>query len=1040
MPMDGFYTLRDALVGRLEKDLVGPGAENELIEDPPITKYASGILYPRDAGTLDPQEDIDSSDSDDETAPDPPVALANVRYPSSMGMTFAVDLMIAQRLRVGLTAGCYRPVAAGTDRPKGGVRRAGVREHWQREALEVEPMELDLTTPVADSRIPIGEGLTLFVRVREPDSQGIVPVTLGLLNDRRLPEGEKQRDAYSFFQPEIMVRSEPAAAAFAERAFQTRGGVPDEEVASFRLLYRHAREFAVGHGCSVHWELGPDPAHATVIRTTFIPRCELASTDIDDTISMCVLADGTMESVLPVLTDVCGAYEEWIARQEESVSRLAGGLSAAALSNLARCRDAARRMRDGLECLRAEPAAWTAFRLMNEAMLQQRARTRWHREGRTTPSPVTDSKHCWRPFQIAFILQCLRGLVNPASQERDYVDLLWFPTGGGKTEAYLGLVAFAIFLRRLRNDTEAGVTCLMRYTLRLLTIQQFERAALLICCCESIRRTGHGLGQTPISIGLWVGQGATPNTLDEARRTLKKMRTGVVPDTGNPVQLHACPWCGAVLDHTNYSIASAPRRLLIACGTAGCQFAQCLPAFVVDEDIYACRPSLIIATVDKFAGMPWREQSAELFNRGAAYPLQLGPDLVVQDELHLISGPLGTLTGLYETAVDLLAARDGVLPKVIASTATIRGAGAQATGLFAREVRQFPPPGLDARDSHFSVEAPRGKVGTRMYVGLMAPGTSHATLMVRAYACLLQGVADETAPPKVKDPYWTLVGYFNSLRVLGGARMQVQDDVADRMALLARRTGTPLRTIDSRIELTSREPSGAIPSHLSHMAVSHPASEALDVILATNMISVGMDVDRLGLMAVMGQPQTTSEYIQSTSRVGRKFPGLIVVLLNSARSRDRSHYESFLAYHSAIYRQVEASSVTPFAARARDRGLHAVLIALVRVLVPQMRDNEGAARITGYCADVRRIRDTILDRVRAIDARECVGAEIELNDVIEIWLRRAAERPDLVYRDADDRSRALLIEADSEEVVEDAFPTLWSLRDVDIETNLRLVQ
>jgi hypothetical protein len=1040
MPLDGFYALRDALVGRLEKDLVGPGAENELIEDPPITKYASAILYPRDAGALDPQEDVDSTDSDDETAPDPPVALANVRYPSSMGMTFAVDLRIAQRLKVMVAAGCYTPVAVSTERPKGGARRAGVREHWQREALELEPIELDLTTPVADSRIPLAEGLTLFVRVREPDPQGIVPVTLGLLNDRLLPEGEKQRDAYSFFQPEIMVCPEPQAAAFAERAFHGRGGVPDEEAASYRLLYRHAREFAVGHGCSVHWQLGPDPARAAMVRTTFTPKCELASADIDDTISMSVLADGTKESVLPPLEDVCSSYERWIAGQEDGIPGLGNGLSEPALNNLARCRDAARRMRDGLECLRADQAAWTAFRLMNEAMLQQRARTRWHREGRATPAPQADSGHRWRPFQIAFILQCLRGLVSPESHERNYVDLLWFPTGGGKTEAYLGLVAFAIFLRRLRSGTEDGVTCLMRYTLRLLTIQQFERAALLICCCESIRRARQDLGATPISIGLWVGQGATPNTLDEARRTLRKMRTGVVPDSGNPVQLHACPWCGTVLDHTNYSIVANPRRLLIACGTPGCLFVQGVPAFVVDEDIYACRPSLIIATVDKFAGMPWREQSAELFNRGASYPPQLGPDLVVQDELHLISGPLGTLTGLYETAVDLLAARDGILPKVVASTATIRGAGGQTTGLFAREVRQFPPPGLDARDSYFSVEAPRDKVGTRMYVGLTAPGTSHATLMVRAYACLLQGLADETAPPEVKDPYWTLVGYFNSLRVLGGARMQVQDDVADRMALLARQAGTPTRAIDSRIELTSREPSGAIPSHLSHMAVSYPAADALDVILATNMISVGMDIDRLGLMAVMGQPQATSEYIQSTSRVGRKFPGLIVILLNAARSRDRSHYEAFLTYHSAIYRQVETSSVTPFAARARDRGLHAVLIALARVLVPQLRANEGASRIAGHLADVTRIRDAILDRVRAIDARECAGAQAELDEVIEVWLRRATERTDLVYRDSNDRSRALLIEADSEEVVEDAFPTLWSLRDVDVETNLRLVQ
>ena len=463
----------------------------------------------------------------------------------------------------------------------------------------------------------------------------------------------------------------------------------------------------------------------------------------------------------------------------------------------------------------------------------------------------------------------------------------------------------------------------MRYTLRLLTIQQFDRASLLICCCDAIRREApQRLGYDPISLGLYVGQGATPGTIDEARAALNKLGTGREVPTGNPVQLHACPWCGHRLSYRNYWITSDKSRLMISCRQDDCLFSKSLPVFLVDDDIYANRPTLIIGTVDKFAGMPWRDKVADLFNRAVpGRPQQRPPELIIQDELHLISGPLGTLTGLYETAIDILCTYDNAPPKIVASTATIRRAYEQIQALFDRKVRQFPPPGIDARDSYFAVEAPPEDRGTRSYVGLMAPGTSQTTLLVRAYAALLQYAADIPASDdakeadKIKDPYWTLVGYFNSLRVLAGATLQVEDDVADRINLLAAESGTKPRAAEDWIEMTSREPSSAIPGHLQRMADRLGSRRgALDGILATNMISVGVDIDRLGLMVVMGQPQSTSEYIQSTSRVGRKYPGLVVVLYNSSRSRDRSHYKSFVAYHSALYRQVEVDQRYSFLA------------------------------------------------------------------------------------------------------------------------------
>jgi hypothetical protein len=389
--------------------------------------------------------------------------------------------------------------------------------------------------------------------------------------------------------------------------------------------------------------------------------------------------------------------------------------------------------------------------------------------------------------------------------------------------------------------------------------------------------------------------------------------------------------------------------------------------------------------------------------------------------------------------VDLLCTAQGRRPKVVASTATIRRADSQTAGLFDRDVRQFPPPGIDAANSFFAREAPAEEKGTRLYVGVTAPGTSQTTLLVRTYAALLQAAAELEGADSVKDPYWTLVGYFNSLRVLGGARMQVQDDVNDRLELLGALHGGCKRVTspDRRIELTSREASGDIPDHLRRMAISLPRSDTLDVILATNMISVGVDIDRLGLMVVMGQPQSTSEYIQATSRVGRRYPGLVVTMLNAAKSRDRSHYESFRDYHAALYRQVESSSVTPFSAQARSRGLHAVLIALGRLTVPELRTNDGARRIAAVLDRLGPAKEAILERVRRVDPDEEAATSAELDQIVAQWVLRAKDEPDLVYANQRHPDKALLGNAAlGGEDFESTFPTLWSLRDVDLSSNI----
>jgi hypothetical protein len=1039
--MDEHYALRDELVAHLERDLVGPGAPEETISDPPLTTYLAGVLYPRSDDTIPAEEDRDLPEDDPEvgSAPEAQVALSAVRFPSSLGLTFNVDLRRARTLSVAIAAASYVPLSEdGEPLTEEAIlalsRDELLTRRWRRSPLEIPTQVLRLDAPPR-SPLRLDGGLALYARVRRNERSQVATVTLALVNQLH---GAKVRDVDARFQCGLTVTS-PEGDVFVDRFADSTFGVDDDDLRSYRLLYRHAKTFAVGHGCAARWE-GDDDARKRLIATTVVPTARVRVAESNPTIGSPALslkraAEMPKAELIDALRSFCRAYADWISDRRADAADLDDELSGIASEHLDRCEAIAERMLDGVALLEdgSQPEIFAAFRLMLDAMLQQRARTDWLRSGGGGDGPILDERLEWRPFQLAFILLCLRGVADPEHADRRIADLLWFPTGGGKTEAYLGLIAFVVFLRRLRG-WHGGVTVIMRYTLRLLTIQQFARAALLICCCEEIRRRRDDLGDVPISIGLWVGEAGTPNTREGARKALDKLKRGAIPTRGNPRQLTTCPWCGRDLDSTDYWMADHPPRLAIGCRNPHCEFGRGLPVYVIDEDIYDFRPSLIVATSDKFASLPWREECRTLFNLGTADP---PPELIVQDELHLISGPLGTLAGLYETAVDLICESEGPRPKVIASTATIRRAEKQTAALFDREMVQFPPPGIDARDSYFAVEAPPERRGDRMYVGLLAPASSHATLMIRTYARLLQSVGACDAPQETKDAYWTLLGYFNSLRVLGGALLQVQDDVVDRTRLLAQ--GGAARVISEKvIEMTSRVESGDIPRHLALM--DQPVPDAVDVVLATNMISVGVDVDRLGLMVVMGQPQTTAEYIQATSRVGRRHPGLVVVLYNGARSRDRSHYESFAGYHGALYRQVESTSVTPFSSRARDRALHAVLVAVARLTVPGLLANSAAGAVGHQIEAVRAIRNRIVERVRRTMAGEAERSADELDEIIALWRGRAEENPDLVYADRRQPTRALLVDTLEDGARHGAFETLFSLRDVDAECHLELVR
>ena len=1040
------YDTRNRVVRRLEEDLLG-GPDDETLQEPPLSRFVVGILYPdvvektdtREGGepidaALSVEDDVENAleaevgDSPD-SLNDPAVSMSRVRYPRSMGLTVAVAQSHGASLQVSVVTHRYVGGSSG---------------EWLREKPIDWTGNLALGRPGLH-RFEITDGLELVVHERTPVG-GHIAVTVTLLNTLEAPYGEK--DAFCWFAPRIRV--EPVGTQLTERPPPAVPGTDDEELASQRVLFRDVNSFGVGHGCAVAWEGNPP----TSVHTTFIPRHELLLSEAAGgdglDLSMDHFAAGQDFEVLDRLV---GLYGEWIDTLVPASSDLGPDDLAAVHRHKADAREAAARMKDGIDLLRTDAAVRRAFQLTNAAMAQQRSRQEFHRAG-NLGNPASTAGATWRPFQMAFILTNLRGLADRDHPDRRLADLLWFPTGGGKTEAYLGLIGIAILLRRLRDSRAGGVSVLMRYTLRLLTLQQYQRATGLICALES-ERVEHLPDTEPISIGLWVGRASTPNTIKEAAGALRRYRrpgsADVGEDASDPVQLRQCPWCGTDLDHTNYTIVEG-RSMRVCCRRDDCAFRNSLPVHIVDEDVYDNRPSLVIGTVDKFAMMPWKQDVGRLLGVG---DLRCPPpDLIVQDELHLISGPLGTIVGLYETAIDAVIARDAPA-KLVASTATIRRAGDQVRAVFAREARQFPPSGISQRDSYFAVEASRDAKASREYVGVMAPGASQTTLMVRVYASLLQSAAAVAETESSADLYWTLLGYFNSLRVLGGAYIQVLDDVPDQMKVIAGRRKEEVRDAKAIREMTSRKRSSEIPRELQILERRRGETDAADVVLATNMISVGVDVDRLGLMVVMGQPQMSSEYIQATSRVGRREPGLVVTVYNSGRSRDLSHYENFAAYHRSLYRHVEATGATPFAPRARDRALHAVLVSMARHRIAAAGPSAAAANAQHWEDQLMDQADVILERVRTIreddgpvpddESEERIRGELE--ELVATWSDARLQKYEGWFGQSDgallvEASRVLSRSADKIHFppTNPPWPTLTSMRDVDAESGVFLVR
>lgn len=1119
------YAVRENLLDILQRELLGPihGSE-EVLPFSPRSQYLVGHIAPvkligaETANPIDTDGDdlvevrtddtgansgrgvptyaaddteMDAEDDDvEDRAPK-----QGLMIPASMGLRFQVPADL-EAFRVVASWGTYETVE--TDK----IAKNGrpIREYQRTPVEETRTIRLADLAQGQTYSVDLRESVVLRIDRYDDPMFGRVLVEIALCNDRETPMPIPL--SMWMFQTKLSVNAGGSDVFLpVQDVMEQIWPEHDEEVKRLNLQYRNRLEFAIGRTCSVDWDVKPDSRRAVSVETTWLPTAEIPQTtarSVDHALlSMERLQSATSYEIRKGLAPLVEGYGSWLEGQMAQAALLPGHLRETAEFALEEARSAHTRLINGLDHVAEEPEALRCFHFMNRVMRDQRVASLVAQERSSDPSvTIADAQAtarakepAWRPFQLAFILMQLGSLTDPAapirsSQHQSQVELLFFPTGGGKTEAYLGLAAYTFAIRRRQGvvdsadgplDGRDGTAVLMRYTLRLLTAQQFQRAAALVCAAELARRDDEATwGHEPFRIGLWVGTDVSPKRFEEADEQLTKANEGFGHRL-TVLQIQRCPWCGTPITAAQVKADANLRRVFVHCGDelANCPFSkggvvsEGLPVLTVDEEIYRLTPAFVIATVDKFARLAREGEAASLFGyvsrrcgrHGYVHPdykpCQVGshpatgglspasvvsvcrvrpPDLIIQDELHLITGALGTSVSLFEVAVETLSSwerPDGspVKPLIVASTATMRNAQEQVRGLFGRQVETFPPQVLDVADTFFSQELPIDETTPgRRYVGISAQGVRLSSAEIRISEVLLsagQLLLDKAG--MAADPYMTLVGYFNATRELAGMARYVADDVQSRVSRPRRDSGFPRRwgTTFGLLnvgELTSRIASSQIGQTLDYLglefdenydttsaALARIADQRIgkttvtrkispfDMVLATSMLQVGVDVQRLGLMLVVGQPKNTAEYIQASSRVGRDpsaRPGLVVSLGNWARPRDLAHFEQFRHYHATFYAQVEALSVTPYSPTSLARGIDGLLVSAARVLQASVADGLSPEHEAWRIKDQRTAVEAIADKLRTRIAAAALdeAATKRANDLIVNRLDRWAER------------------------------------------------
>ena len=1044
-----FVEPRERLVRWVRKQLIGPADPVEangpdIVGVLPTERFPCGALYPiSSAGEgIDPASDdgdeVDGIPSAAGESSEEPAVVRRYIPPSSLGFSFFIK---GEDIRFQVLCRAARYERTERDE-RGRFKNDWTRKQLVSETSNVEDFEV-VACPSKGSRQTfqkLEHKARLDVEWRRFADGWIV--TISLCNSSELVGEEKtgrdfvaERAEKSLFEASLRCVIDAGEVGAYPRVDRS---LLDEEEQEIELQYTHRHVYAVGHGCGAEWKV-KDGTIAEIFSDT-MPTVEVPQMTADTgahgdpALSLAQLSaiDDMHAGLQPELAAFVDGYANWVNEQQRSVPERSADDRAAANRIVGRMRVAVSRMRMGLDFLNKNAQVRLAFALANRAMLDQ-----MRQHDRLQGKPGVHDVYRWRPFQLAFLLTTLESSANSESDFRDTLDLIWFPTGGGKTEAYLGLIAFQIALRRLRQpDTGGGTTVLMRYTLRLLARDQFIRATRLICALELIRRERSDLGAEPISIGMWVGDATSPNTFSKAAELVEKARIS----GGKPaLVLEHCPWCGdAFKADRNYS--STAQRFHFLCRNADCGFGGSpdgtLPCNVVDEALYAEPPTMVVATVDKFARLAWEERANAFFGGTRHLP----PELIIQDELHLIAGALGSVAGLYEAALDTVVQSRGVYPKYIASTATIRMASQQVKRLYGREVAVFPPPGLSCDDSWFAQTVPLERSPGRIYVGYLASMLNRQACMAPLAAALLlapnalfEGEQDRR---ELLDAWWTQMVYHGSLKGVGNSHTAFASAVRDFMRLLQPQSGSDKRATPSIAQLTSLQTAEQNAEIFARLKRACGEVGCLDAVLATNMISVGLDVGRLGLMIINGQPLTTAEYIQASSRVGRsEVPGVVFANYYRDQARSLSHYESFRPYHDAFYRFVEPTSVTPYTYQARLRALHAALVIVIRHARQGLLDNGSASHFDPNVASIAKSIERLKRRCAQATFDKDGEVDSHIDALVAEWRseveRCRDSRRKLEYQvpNQDTGRDRLLYNHDDR--IRGLWPTLQSLRNVE---------
>ena len=1248
--------MRNVLAADLVSNLLGPrGGRDEEMPGNPISEYVTGILAPSGAevaddesGIRDSELDGDSGKSEDDDA-DPATAANPVlspaldpgSMPSSMGMSFCVKSDGEARLDVCATWARYFEA--------GNV--------WRREP-RCETFSVCGDTVVefgSDGKRRDGPEAKIRIRAESKREDDITIVNIYMVNCL-CPDGGSAKAEQHVFQPQLRI-SCPAGVELVP--MPSSGSGADDEEAELETVYSGRKVMGRGHMTSVVWkDIDPEilegvdrrgamrPGFAWVdgdlllederarfskadIRTEFIPMQPVPAPEMDSWPDGCRKPqldakfyseqydpDGLRDALEPFNT----AYREWVGKLK-SIPVDDANVKHRVIQEAESIRQ---RIADGIDFLCSDDDARLAFCFASRVLYQQSV---WH-----NPEPFK-----FRPFQLGFILLSARSALDPESPDRGVCDLLWVPTGAGKTEAYLFLVAMTAAYRRLKaqqrhsgDRTGAGVSVISRYTLRLLTIQQFRRTLSLFVAMEYLRVSGmdegtdvgwrpRGFldggdflwGTTRFSVGLWVGKTVTPNKFGDSGRMGSNpgAKTILQNPSGHdtePAQVLDCPACGAILslpadglmpgrhilhhiirvtsggdntaavldnkdlgnvrnaenvsvnavrnrgqifaltievktgnnvghgdlesicnvvkehakqhgvdfeylsasrsrpgyfikkyDNTEYDFEIfCPNRAcpLIRPWAAGSPLGNAngsledvltdvvrgvhspdgnnfvdindafrtepymsdripIPAFTIDEQVYAQMPTMVVATVDKFARIPFEPKSAHLFGNADHYHHVRGyyrgveghpspkkgryteikrpdrPDLIIQDELHLLDGPLGSMVGIYETAVGHMASRPGRPVKYVASTATIRKADSHVQALLARSLAVFPPKGLSAGDRLFITER-RGPVldedqPGRLYVGICAPGKGPLTPLIRIWSRLRCSIDEHKEDPHAHH-YWTIAGYFNAVRELAGAISLYRQDIPEWIGHLSGARSRQLSP-EKSLELSSRTPSSSLPAYLDMLA-DRNTDTAPEALFATSMFGTGVDVSQLSTMVVNGQPKTSSSYIQATGRVGRSRGAIVVTFHRATRPRDLDHYEQFSKYHLQLHRFVEPPAVFPFSVGIMDHALGPVIVGLLRNKrgCDEWAPEESAVMMgsSSDTAEVRDVAEIVLDHAsRQPESRRPEPGDVDsaVKSRIAQWREAASRYGNLRYVEYGDPKNYVVL-GDPAHVREDKSP------------------